>query len=67
MARTFERRVTELHVQVTLLNEFTQLACPTTVPVGPWHNFVWGMGNGVQTGIYATEPFYKLRQSNALH
>jgi hypothetical protein len=33
----------------------------------PWHNFVWGIGNSVQTGIYATEPFYKLLLSNALH
>ena len=33
MARTFERQVTELHVRVALLNRFTQLGCPTTVPV----------------------------------
>lgn len=33
MARTFERQVTELHIRVALLNHFTQLGCPTTVPV----------------------------------
>lgn len=33
MARTFERQVTELHVRVALLNRFTQLGRPTTVPV----------------------------------
>ena len=33
MARTFERQVAELHVRVALLNRFTQLGRPTTVPV----------------------------------
>ncbi len=33
MARTFERQVAEMHVQVALLNHFTQLGRPTTVPV----------------------------------
>ena len=33
MARTFERQVVELHVRVALLNRFTQLGRPTTVPV----------------------------------
>ena len=33
MARTFERQVVELHVRVALLNRFTPLGCPTTVPV----------------------------------
>ena len=33
MARTFERQVTELHVRVALLNRFTQLGRPATVPV----------------------------------
>lgn len=33
MARTFERQVTELHIRVALLNRFTQLGRPTTVPV----------------------------------
>jgi hypothetical protein len=33
MARTFERKVTELHVRVALLNRFTQLGRPTTEPV----------------------------------
>ena len=33
MARTFERQVVELHVRVALLNRFTQLERPTTVPV----------------------------------
>jgi hypothetical protein len=32
-ARTFERQVTELHVRVALLNRFTQLGRPMTVPV----------------------------------
>lgn len=33
MARTFERQVTELHVQVALLNRFTQLGRPATAAV----------------------------------
>ncbi len=33
MARTFERQVTGLRVRVALLNRFTQLGRPTTVPV----------------------------------
>lgn len=33
MARTFERQVAESHVRVALFNRFTQLGCPTTVPV----------------------------------
>lgn len=33
MARTFERQMVELHVRVALLNRFTQLGHPTTVPV----------------------------------
>ena len=33
MARTFERQVVELHVRVALLNRFTQLGRPTTVPL----------------------------------
>lgn len=32
MARTFERQVAELHVRAALLNRFTQLGCPITVP-----------------------------------
>lgn len=33
MARTFERQVAESHVRVALLNRFTELGRPTTVPV----------------------------------
>lgn len=33
MARTFERQVVELHVRVALLNRFTQLGRPNTVPL----------------------------------
>ena len=33
MARTFERQVVELHVRVALLNRFTQLGRPTTMPL----------------------------------
>jgi len=33
MAHTFERQVSELHVRVALLNRFTQLGRPTTMPV----------------------------------
>lgn len=33
MARTFERQVVELQVRVALLNRFTQLGRPTTMPV----------------------------------
>ena len=33
VARTFERQVVELHIRVALLNRFTQLGRPQTVPV----------------------------------
>ena len=33
MARTFERQVVELHIRVALLNRFSQLGRPQTVPV----------------------------------
>jgi hypothetical protein len=33
MALTFERQVAQVHVRVALLNRFTQLGRPTTVPV----------------------------------
>jgi hypothetical protein len=33
MVRTFERQVVQVHVRVALLNRFTQLGRPTTVPV----------------------------------
>jgi hypothetical protein len=33
MARTFERQVAQVHVRVALLNRFTQLGRPATVPV----------------------------------
>ena len=33
MARKFERQVVQLHVRVALLNRFTQLGRPTTVPM----------------------------------
>jgi hypothetical protein len=33
MARTFERQVAELQVRVALLNRFTHLGCPITVPM----------------------------------
>ena len=32
MARTFERQVVELQVRVALINHFTQLGRPVTVP-----------------------------------
>ena len=32
-ARTFERQVVELHVRVALLNRFSQIGRPQTVPV----------------------------------
>lgn len=32
-ARTFERQVVELHVPVALLNRFSQIGRPQTVPV----------------------------------
>ena len=34
MARTFERQVVELHVRVAVLNRFSQIGRPQTVPVG---------------------------------
>ena len=33
MARTFGRQVVELHVRVALLNRFSQIGRPQTVPV----------------------------------
>ena len=33
MSRTFERQVNELHIRVAILNRFTELGCPQTVPV----------------------------------
>ena len=33
-ARTFERQVVELHVRVAVLNRFSQIGRPQTVPVG---------------------------------
>lgn len=33
MARTFGRQVVELHVRVALLNRFTQIGRPTTMPL----------------------------------
>jgi hypothetical protein len=45
MARTLERQVVELHVRVALLNRFTQLGRPTTVPLAA---MVWlrlGLGS----------------------
>ncbi len=48
MARTFERqvvsRVVELHVRVALLNRFTQLGRPTTVPVAAMASLRLGLG-----------------------
>jgi hypothetical protein len=32
-ARTFERQVVELHVRVAVLNRFSQIGRPQTVPV----------------------------------
>lgn len=46
-ARTFERQVVELHVHIALLNRFSQIGRPQTVPLAtaasvrlgwrPWH------------------------------
>ncbi len=44
---TFERQVTELHVRVALLNRFTQLGRPTTVPVAVPAMAVAASGIGV--------------------
>lgn len=33
MAWTFDRQVVELHVRVALLNDFSQIGRPQTVPV----------------------------------
>ena len=46
MARTFERQVVELHVRVALLNRFTQLGRPTTVPVLAMASPRLGLGLG---------------------
>ena len=45
MARTFERQVVELHVRVALLNRFTQLGRPTTVPVAAMAQLRLGLGS----------------------
>ena len=45
MARTFERQVVELHVRVALLNRFTQLGRPTTVPVAAMAWLRLGLGS----------------------
>ncbi len=45
MARTFERQVAELHVQVALLNRFTQLGRPITVPVVAMAQLRLGLGS----------------------
>ncbi|MFT5933289.1 MAG: hypothetical protein ACI9M6_000330 [Hydrogenophaga sp.] len=45
MARTFERQVVELHVRVALLNRFTQLGRPTTVPVVAMASLRLGLGS----------------------
>jgi hypothetical protein len=44
MARTFERQVVELHVRVALLNRFTQLGRPATVPVVAMAQLRLGLG-----------------------
>jgi len=45
MARTFECQVVELHVRVALLNRFTQLGRPTTVPVAAMASLRLGLGS----------------------
>ncbi len=45
MARTFERQVVELRVRVALLNRFTQLGRPTTVPVVAMASLRLGLGS----------------------
>ena len=47
MARTFQRQVAELHVRVALLNRFTQLGRPTTVPVLAMASLRLGLGSGL--------------------
>ena len=44
MARTFERQVAELHGRVALLNRFTQLGRPTTVPAAAMAQLRLGLG-----------------------
>ena len=45
MARTFERQVAALHVRVALLNRFTQLGRPTTMPVAAMAWLRLGLGS----------------------
>jgi hypothetical protein len=45
MARTFERQVVELYVRVALLNRFTQLGRPTTLPVLAMAQLRLGLGS----------------------
>ena len=45
MACTFERQVVELQVQVALLNRFTQLGRPTTVPLAAMAWLRLGLGS----------------------
>ena len=44
MVRTFERQVAQVHVRVALLNRFTQLGRPTTVPVAVMASRRLGLG-----------------------
>ena len=44
MVRTFERRVAQVHVRVALLNRFTQLGRPATVPVAVMASRRLGLG-----------------------
>jgi len=46
VARTFERQVVELHIRVALLNRFTQLGRPQTVPVAAVASVRLGLGLG---------------------
>ena len=43
--RAFERQVAQVHVRVALLNRFTQLGRPTTVPVAAMAQLRLGLGS----------------------
>ena len=56
LARAFERQVAELHVRVALLNRFTQIERPATVPAAAMGSHVRGWGYLVPYQICATQP-----------
>ena len=64
MARTFKRQVVKLHVRVALLNRFTQLGRPTTVPVAAMAWLRLGLGSSRFTFVLCNKA---LRMAGCKH